>query len=110
MKNYTEIVDGFQIRDVAYLGEPQKNRPVEFDIVKWVDCEPHEVTNFITGKKEIQTRYRYSVAFLEWNPKEPCFEFKSVGLRWLRANASESVIKMILNFAENKQRELEEME
>ena len=109
MTNYTEIVDGFQIRNPNYLWEAP-NRPIKFDIVKWVDCEPHEVTNLITGKKEIQTRYCYLVAFLEWNPKEPCFEFKSFGLRWLRANASEAVIKMILDFAENKQRELEGME
>lgn len=104
MTNYTEIVDEFQIRDVVYIGEPPKNTPPKFDIVKWVDCEPHEVIDLRTGKKKIQSRYCYSVAFLEWNPKEPCFEFKSVGLRWLRSGASEDVIKMILDFAEKKHR------
>lgn len=105
MTNYTEIVDGFQIRDVVYLFD-SPNRPIKFDIVKWVDCEPHEVIDLRTGKKKIETRYCYSVAFLEWNPKEPCFEFKSVGLRWLRSGASEDVIKMILDFAEKKAQEI----
>ena len=107
MTDYTEIIDGFQIRDPVYLWE-SPNRPIKFDIVKWVDCEPHEVLNFDTGKKEMQTRYCYSVAFLEWNPKEPCFEFKSIGLRWLRAEPTEKVIKMILDFAENKESEMDD--
>lgn len=106
MTDYTKIIDGFQIRDVEYIGEPSKNTPPKFDIVKWADCEPHEFINLGTGKKTIQTRYCYSVAFLEWDPKEPCFEFKSVGLRWLRSGASEDVVKMILDFAEKKEQEI----
>ena len=106
MKAYSEIVDGFQIRDVDYLFEPPKNKPPKFDIVKWVDCEPHEIIDFMTGRKCIVTRHCYSVAFLEWNPKEPCFEFKSVGLRWLRAGVSKDVVKMILDFAEKKEQEI----
>lgn len=102
MTSYTKIIDEFQIRDVVYIGEPPNNTPPKFGIVKWVDCEPHEAMNLKTGKNEIITRYCYTVAFLEWNPKEPCFEFKSVGLRWLRSGASEDVVKMILDFAEKK--------
>ena len=105
MKEYTKIIDGFQIRDPAYLWYAP-DRPVKFDIVKWDDCEPHEAMNLKTGKNEIITRYCYTVAFLEWNPKEPCFEFKSVGLRWLRSGAGEDVIKMILDFAEKKEQEI----
>lgn len=106
MTNYTKIIGGFQIRDVVYIGEPPKDEPIKFDIVKWVDCKPHEAIDFTTGRKCIVTRYCYSAAFLEWNLKEPCFEFKSVGLRWLRSGASEDVVKMILDFAEKKEQEI----
>lgn len=104
--NYTERIDGFQIRDVAYLGEPPKDVPPEYDIVKWVQTEPREVIDLRTGRKKISTEYCYSVARLTWNAKEPCFEFASVGLRWLGENVPQRVIDAILDFAEKKGKEL----
>jgi len=102
VREYTPIVDGFQIRDVIGIGfescyTPPEN-PKRFDIVKWEECEPHTAIDGETGEERQITKYCYSVGRLEWNPKEPCFEFKSVGLRWLESNPSERVIKMILGF------------
>lgn len=102
MKEYTPIVDGFQIRDIVYIGtEPfaeSESSLQEFDIIKWEECEPHEIIDEITNKRKVITKFCYSVGFLEWDKKESCFEFKSVGLRWLEANPTERVIKMILMF------------
>ena len=102
VREYTPIVDGFQIRDIVTLENFGSNtypeNPKRFDIVKWVECEPYKATDLKTGKEVIKTKHCYSVGTLEWNQKEPCFEFKSVGLRWLESNPSERVIKMILGF------------
>ena len=102
MIEYTPIVDGFQIRDITYIeAEPfdeNKNNLYKFDVVKWEECEPHEVIDEITNKRKVVTKFCYSVGFLEWDKKESCFEFKSVGLRWLEANPTEKVIKTIIMF------------
>ncbi|MBP5710003.1 MAG: hypothetical protein J6W84_03395 [Bacteroidales bacterium] len=103
---YTERIDGFQICDPTYLGDPPEGLPPTFDVVKWVQTEPQEVVNMRTGKKEISTEYCYVVAWLKWNAKEPCFEFQSCGLRWLGANPTQRVIDAILDFAERKEGEL----
>lgn len=105
--NYTDRVDDFQIRDVNYIGLPPKNTPPQYDIVKWVQTEPRKVISWETMKEETVTEYCYSVAHLVWNRKETCFEFQSVGLRWLEANATKNVIDMVLMFAEEKGKELE---
>ena len=103
---YTERVDGFQIRDVTYLGDPPQDRPIMFDIVKWAQTEPHEVMDLRTGKPKVSAEHCYSVARLVWNQREPCFEFQSIGMRWLEANPTERVIKMITEFADRKEDEL----
>lgn len=88
MKEYTPIVEGFQIRDITYLSDDknyEKNfYPTEFDIVKW--------------NKDNSVKSCYSVGYLKWNPREPCFEFQSIGLRWIEAKPSEKVCDMILLF------------
>lgn len=100
VREYTPIVEGFQIRDITYLFCENKypENPKKFDIVKWVDCEPFETINGRTGEKEIINKYCYSVGTLDWDEHEPCFEFQSIGLRWLEANPSNKVINMILGF------------
>jgi hypothetical protein len=42
-----------------------------------------EVTEWETGKKKIQDKFCFSVATVEWNEKEPCWEFRSYGTRFL---------------------------
>lgn len=95
-KAYTERVNGVQIRDVIWVRDPGKIPP-KFDVVKWSTDE--------SGRE-----YCYSIAQLEWDPHEPCFDFRSIGLRWLEdpASSDKEVIKMILDFCERVSKELEE--
>ena len=83
MASYGKFKD-FEIRDVTYLREPPKNRPIEFDLVKWREHEPYEVTDWQSGEKKLSTKYCFSIARLWWNDHEPCFDFESVGLRYLK--------------------------
>ena len=62
VKEYTERYKDFQIRDVVYLGEPPKDMPPTFDVVKWKKYDrPTMTTNLRTGKQEESTEYCYSV-------------------------------------------------
>ena len=106
MKEYTPIVDGFQIRDIVYLGlgsDCSYETEKDFDIVKWEKCDPYNVIDGKTGKEKTIDQYCYSVGNLEWDEKEEGFNFKSIGLRWLESNPSERVIKMILGFCSIKE-------
>ena len=115
MKTYTDRVDGFQIRDVCYLCDPPKDAPIQYDVVKWVqEKEPHFGTVLHrdeNGKwystEEWCEEYCYTVGTLEWDAHEPWFVFKSCGLRWLEAKPSEAVIDMVLQFCEEKEKELD---
>lgn len=59
----------FEIRKPTFIGNPptEDYYKYHFDIVKWAD----------------DNSYCWSIGELEWNDKEPCFEFKSVGTRYL---------------------------
>lgn len=106
--NYTERIEGYQIRDVTYIGLPPADTPPRYDIVKWAVADPpYEALDISTGKRKMVTEHCYSVGTLVWNRKEPCFEFESVGLRWLEEKPSEAVVDMVLKFAEEKANELE---
>lgn len=72
----------FEIRPTTFLDghiDPKK-----YDVVKWYKTDkPMEVLDGRTGEKKMQDTFCFSVAHLEWNAKEPCWEFKSVGTRFL---------------------------
>ena len=104
---YTDIVDGYQIRDVTYIGLPPKDTPTTFDIVKWFDCEPQKVRDLRTSKLKTMTRYCYSVAFLEWDRHEGWWRFRSVGTRWLEEKPTDAVVNMVLKFCDEKAKELQ---
>lgn len=108
--NYTDRVEGFQIRDVTYIGF-NPGRPCEFDVVKWYKHDPpmKNVTIFREGRiYENQTVYEscYSVGSLIWDRKECSFHFESVGMRLFEEKPSDAVMQMILDFAEKKGEEL----
>ena len=107
VREYTERYKGFQIRDVTYLGEPPTNIPPTFDVVKWESDTPIEAIDIVDGKSKTFTEYCYSVGNLIYNPKEPCFEFKSCGLRWLEEKPDEDVMNWILKWCEYKLQELD---
>lgn len=109
VKEYTKRYKGFQIRDVSYLGEPPTNMPLTFDVVKWESYDtPQEVIDLLDGEKKMREEYCYSVGNLEYNAKEPCFEFKSCGLRWLEAHPDEDVENWIIKWCDYKLQELYE--
>lgn len=61
----------FEIRKPTLLQEPGEDYyKYNFDLVKW-------------DNDKDGTKYCYSIAFLQWNPKEGGFDFKSVGTRYL---------------------------
>lgn len=93
VKEYTERYKGFQIRDVAYLGDPPQDAPLQYDVVKWETDE---------GGRD----YCWSVGNLVYDPKEPCFDFESIGLRWLEAKPDEDVINWVIKWCEYKLQEL----
>lgn len=105
---YTERIDGFQIRDPTYFPgfEPKAMLP-NFDIVKWEQHDPYEVIDMKTGKKQMSTENCYSVATLVWDTHEPGFDFRSVGMRWLESNPTPAVLQMIQDFVESKTQELD---
>ena len=106
VKEYTEIYKGYQIRSCNYLCDPPIEDKYRFDVVKWEDHEPYEVTDLKTGEKKISTRNCYSVAVLIYNPKEPGFELGSVGLRWLEEHPDEEVENWIIKWCDYKAYEL----
>ena len=58
----------FEIRRPTYLTpKSEEFYKYNFDIVKWANDNSH----------------CWSIASLQYNKKEPCFEFKSCGLRYL---------------------------
>ena len=72
----------FEIRPTCFL-DGHKD-PKRWDVVKWHAHDPITVTDWHTGEKKISTRSCYSVASLTWDEKEGCWDFASVGLRFLR--------------------------
>ena len=100
---YTDEWNGFQFRAPSYLDghfEPHK-----FDLVKWEEHEPYEVTDWVTGEKIMSTRNCFTVATLIWDSKESCFEFESCGLRYLEHRV-DGLEKFILDFCEMIEKEL----
>lgn len=72
----------FEIRPTTTLdGSTPRNR---YELVKWKKYpSPIEVVDLVTGETKEQQHGCFVIAFLEYNEKEPCWEFRSVGLRYL---------------------------
>lgn len=88
----------FEIRPTIFLDG--HNDPKRWDVVKWVKRDkPREIFNLSTGKKEMSEKYCFSVASLEWNENEPCWEFRSVGPRFLE-HYEEGLCEFILKWME----------
>jgi len=111
--DYTDRVDGYQVRDVVYLGKPPENEPLKYSIDKWVpEDEPHMGTVFhiVDGRfvpeEKMITEYCYAVGQIEWDDRNATFQFSSVGMRWLEEAPSRAVINMILAFCAQKRREI----
>lgn len=72
----------FEIRPTTFL-DGHKD-PHKFDVVKWEKYKkPIEVYDIGLGRKRMSDRGCFSIANIWWNEKEPCWEFSSVGTRFL---------------------------
>lgn len=94
VKEYTERYKGFQIRDVCYVEEPPKDEPLKYDVVQWY-------------RRDFSEEFCWSVANLVYDPKEPCFDLESIGLRWLECHPDEDVENWIIKWCEYKLQELD---
>ena len=88
----------FEIRPTIYIdGHKDQNH---WDVVKWYKTEkPQKVTDWKTGEVKMQDTFCYSVAHFYWNEKEPCWEFKSVGTRFLEVY-EDGLSEFVLNVME----------
>lgn len=100
---YTDIWNGFQFRTPVYLDGHFE--PYKFDLVKWEDHEPYEVTDGYTGKKKMSSRHCFSIGSLTWDTKEYGFDFKSCGLRYLEHRV-DGLEQFILDFCETMEKQL----
>lgn len=104
LRVYTDEWNGFQFRQPTYLDGHFE--PHEFDLVKWEEHEPYEVTDYITGKKRMSTRNCFTIGTLIWDEKECDFSFESCGLRYLKHRV-DGLEKFILDFCEMMEEELD---
>lgn len=84
----------FEIRECCFIGDPPTPdyHKWNFDLVKW------DTTTFDGVKKN----YCYSIGRLEWNRKESCFEFRSIGTRYLEYR-EEGLEKWLLKWCQLKE-------
>ena len=107
IKEYTDEWNGFQFRSPTYIDGHIE--PYKFDLVKWEDCNPIEVTDFETSEKRMENRNCFSIATLIWDSDEEWFDFKSIGTRYLEYRI-DKLEEWILKFAKFKAVELRENE
>lgn len=88
----------FALRKVAYI-DGRDTFPYEIAIVKEVQCAPFTAYSLEEAKFEAHTSYTYAVAKLKWKDKEPCWEFISVGTRYLEDGNTE-LNEWLLDFCE----------
>ena len=97
------IWNDFEIRMPTYIDQhPEYD---EFDIVKWVHCDPYEAVDLFTGKKKTCTEYCFSIGKLKWND-DTGMRFESCGTRYLRhrADGLEEFLLEFIEAEENKRR------
>lgn len=87
----------FEIRQSTVLGGV--NIPGRYELIKWYDHEPIEVTSMRTGDKKTSTRSCFVVAWLTWDTNEHGWDMESVGLR-LVEHWSNGLDQFILKWCE----------
>lgn len=87
----------FEIQPTAYLDGHIE--PKQYEVVKWEKHDPIEVIDLKTGEKKMSDTNCFSIASIHWNDREPCWEFKSVGTRFLR-HYEEGLCEYILKWLE----------
>ena len=79
----------FEITKPSYIGgEIPKDRELDWAICEWSSTHA----------------YKWVIANLCWNAKEPCYQLESVGMR-LAESGSRKLLKWILKFSEKSESE-----
>ena len=79
----------FEIKKPSYIGgEIPKGRELDWAICEWSSTHA----------------YKWVIANLRWNAKEPCYQLESVGMR-LAESGSRKLLKWILKFSEKSESE-----
>lgn len=100
---YTDIWNDFQFRAPTYLDGHFE--PYQFDLVKWENHNPYEVTDWYTGEKRMSKRSCFSIGKLIWDTKDECFDFESYGLRYLE-HRIDGLEEFILDFCKTMEMQL----
>lgn len=88
----------FGLQKVANFFHPDRDLfPNKIHVVKWVNCEPTKVYSVEKKEYTTMTCYSYVIGQLMWNSHEPCWEFKSVGTRYLEVG-TEELNKWLMDF------------
>lgn len=90
----------FGFSRISYLCDTDRDDfPYRFHIVKYVDTEQGKFFQHNKNEYEERTYYCYAIGELEWDDKEPCWEFRSIGTRFLE-DGTDDLMKWILKFCE----------
>lgn len=100
---YTDEWNGFQFRAPVYIDGHFD--PYKFDLVLWQEHKPYEVVDSYSGKRKMCSRSCFSVAQLDWDTKDHCFDFRSIGLRYLQYRI-DGLEKFIMDFCESMEDQL----
>lgn len=87
----------FGFSRVSFWGSDKDVFPNRIHVVKWANCDPFEAYSFDKKEYVKVNCYCYVIGSLEWNSHEPCWEFKSIGTRYLE-DGTEELNKWILDF------------
>ena len=75
--NYTDRIDGYQIRDVTYIDMPPKNVPIEYDIVKWAKLDkPYEAFSLDTKDRMADLQKTIDRCKKSISDGEPIYDYK----------------------------------
>lgn len=87
----------FGLSKVSFFGSGKDVFPHKIHVVKWVECEPFTAYSFDKKKYVTVDKHCYVIGSLEWNDHEPCWEFSSVGTRYLE-DGTEELNKWLMDF------------
>lgn len=97
---FKKRMDEFAFAPIHYWGSDMDVFHYKFHIVKWVETEQMRIYSLDEKRYVEHTTYNYAIGELEWDDHEPCWEFRSIGTRFLE-DGTEELMKWILDFTKN---------
>ena len=88
----------FEIRPATFLD--RQTDPKKWHLVKWCKrSKPERVYDLSLGEYKMSDTYCFTVAAIEWDENEPCWEFRSFGTRFLEFY-EEGLCEFVLKWTE----------